>query len=42
MINTDMNFFTDKPKKDLYNSFAIIMKSNTQFLDALAHGRKLR
>ena len=35
MSNTDLKFFTNEPDRDLYSRFAAILKSNTQFFDAL-------
>ena len=35
MIQTDLKFFTNEPERDLYSRFAAILKSNTQFFDAL-------
>lgn len=35
MINNDLKFFTNEPERDLYTRFSTILKSNTQFFDAL-------
>ena len=35
MATTDLKFFTNEPERDLYSRFAAILKSNTQFFDAL-------
>ena len=35
MTTTDLKFFTNEPERDLYIRFATILKSNTQFFDAL-------
>ena len=35
MANTDLKFFTNEENRDLYNRFAAILKSNTQFFDIL-------
>ena len=35
MSTTDLKFFTNEPERDLYSRFAAILKSNTQFFDAL-------
>lgn len=35
MVHTDLKFFTNEPERDLYNRFAAILKSNTQFFDVL-------
>ena len=35
MPMTDLKFFTNEPERDLYTRFATILKSNTQFFDAL-------
>ena len=35
MIQNDLKFFTNEPNRDLYGRFSTILKSNTQFFDAL-------
>ena len=35
MLHNDLKFFTNEPERDLYSRFATILKSNTQFFDAL-------
>ncbi len=35
MQHNDLKFFTNEPDRDLYNRFATILKSNTQFFDIL-------
>jgi hypothetical protein len=35
MKQNDLKFFTNEPERDLYSRFATILKSNTQFFDAL-------
>ena len=35
MIHNDIKFFTNEPERDLYTRFSTILKSNTQFFDAL-------
>ena len=35
MSSTDLKFFTNEPERDLYNRFAAILKSHTQFFDVL-------
>lgn len=35
MIHTDLKFFTNEPERDLYSRFSAILRSNTQFFDAL-------
>ena len=35
MYQTDLKFFTNEPNRDLYSRFSAILKSNTQFFDAL-------
>lgn len=35
MQHNDLKFFTNEPERDLYCRFATILKSNTQFFDAL-------
>lgn len=35
MNYTDLKFFTNEPKRDLYSRFSAILKSNTQFFDVL-------
>lgn len=35
MVQNDLKFFTNEPERDLYSRFATILKSNTQFFDAL-------
>lgn len=35
MVHTDLKFFTNEPKRDLYSRFAAILKSNTLFFDVL-------
>lgn len=35
MPYTDLKFFTNEPERDLYSRFSAILRSNTQFFDAL-------
>lgn len=35
MAHTDLKFFTNEPDRNLYNRFAAILNSNTQFFDTL-------
>lgn len=35
VIQNDLKFFTNEPERDLYRRFTAILKSNTQFFDAL-------